>query len=66
MSRNSWKITVAVGLATVLASGSASAQSVTTEQIDKLQAQIQALQRELQSMKKKADTANKAYAASTG
>jgi phosphate-selective porin OprO/OprP len=65
MSRNSWKITGAVGLATVLASGSASAQSVTTEQIDKLQAQIQALQRELQSMKKKVDTVDKAYAAST-
>jgi phosphate-selective porin OprO/OprP len=72
MSRNKWRVSGALGLATILTTGSASAESVTAERIDKLQAQIEALQRELQSMKKKVDTAEKkkvdtaekAYAAS--
>jgi phosphate-selective porin OprO/OprP len=73
MSGNKWRVSGALSLATILAAGSASAESVTADRIDKLQAQIEALQRELQSMKKKvdtaekkkADTAEKAYAAST-
>src|SRR4051812_42081577 len=72
MSRNTWRVSFALGLATILTTGSASAESVTADRIDKLQAQIEALQRELQSMKKKVDTAEKkkvdtaekAYAAS--
>src|SRR4051812_15934661 len=72
MSRNTWRVSGALGLATILTTGSASAESVTADRIDKLQAQIEALQRELQSMKKKVDTAEKkkvdtaekAYAAS--
>ena len=66
MSLKKWQLSGAVSLAALLAAGSASAQSVSADQIDKLQNQIQTLQRELQAMKRKVDAApEKAYAAGT-
>jgi phosphate-selective porin OprO/OprP len=63
----SWSYATVVGIATALATGTVSAQSVTKEQIDAMQAQIRALQRELHAMKKKVNKAEtkaeKAYAA---
>ena len=59
-----WQLSGAASVVALLAAGSAQAQTVSAEQIDKLQNQIQTLQRELQAMKKKVDAApEKAYAA---
>ena len=59
----------AVSVAAIASAGSASAQGVSAEQINKLQAQIETLQRELHSLKGKVNTAGKtaeqAYAAAT-
>jgi phosphate-selective porin OprO/OprP len=56
MSLKKLQLSGAVSLAAMLVASSASAQSVSAEQIEKLQSQIQALQRELQTMKRKVDT----------
>jgi phosphate-selective porin OprO and OprP len=60
MSGRSLSYATVVAIGTALATGSASAQSVTKEQIDALQAQIQSLQRELHAMKKKITRTEKA------
>ncbi len=73
MFKSHWRLSGAVSLAAMLAAGAANAQSAppSAEQMDKLQAQINALQRQLQGLKgkvdkaDKADAADKAYAAAT-
>jgi phosphate-selective porin OprO and OprP len=57
-----WRLSSAVSIATILATGSASAQTATVspDQIEKLEAQIIALEREVQNLKKKAAAAERA------
>jgi phosphate-selective porin OprO/OprP len=57
MVRNTWKLAGSVGLAALMAAGSAKAQ--TADQMDKMQAQIKQLERDLAAMKSKVNTAEK-------
>jgi phosphate-selective porin OprO/OprP len=62
-----YQLAGAASLAAILAAGSANAQTVSADQIDKLQAQIEILQRELKQLKGKVNAAppapQQAYAA---
>ena len=61
-----YQLAGAASVAAILAAGSADAQSVSAEQIEKLQAQIEALRRELKQLKAKVNTTSppqQAYAA---
>jgi phosphate-selective porin OprO/OprP len=57
MVRNKWKLAGSVGLAALMAAGSAKAQSA--DQMDKMQAQIKQLERDLAAMKSKVNSAQK-------
>jgi phosphate-selective porin OprO and OprP len=63
MVRKSWQFGGAVSLIALLTAGSVQAQSsASTDQIERMEAQIKALERELQAMKKKLGSAEKAHA----
>src|SRR4051794_21243029 len=62
MLRKRWQLSGAVSIVALLAAGSAHAQSsVSSEQFERMEAQIKSLERELQDMKKK--LSEKSYAA---